>query len=299
MIVLWNIVLLQRQWKEIFVACQNIDTLKSFLSQFIDVNTINFVKELPWGIRSFFRALKNGDFKSLKYFFQIDTIILWWWEIFTEEMPHSYYYWFNSIWPAFFFKKQLIIMWWVQPPKKRFNRLLFKYTLHHTDAVLCRDFQEIEPLRKFWAKNVSFFMDTSYFAIPDWAKYKKKKPEKYIVINLNSRGMNFLDDLLKVCHEYLKKWYKIYFVPACSWEWDGDTYLYTHIQDILKSDDFELLLRKDDFEQFLKILWWAEKVFSVRLHLFLISEFIGVNTQVYPYQKKILKMKEVIDKYFK
>jgi hypothetical protein len=68
------------------------------------------------------------------------------------------------------------------------------------------------------------------------------------------------------------------------------------MQNILKSDKFEMLYWRDDFENFLNVLWWAEKVFSVRLHLFLISEFIWLDTTVYPYQKKIIKMQKVIDK---
>ena len=296
LIVLWNIKLLQNQWKEIFVVSQNPDNLRDFISQFVDVSKITFIKELPWWIRSFFRAIKNWEYKNLKYFLGIDTIILWWWEIFTEEMKSSYYYRFNSIWPAFFFRKNLIIMWWVQVPKKWFNRLLFKYTTHYTKAILCRDFEEIEPLSEFWAKNVSFFMDTSYFAIDDWKKYKHKSDEKYIVINLTTRGLNFMDDLIKVCKDYLSRWYKVYFVPVCSGKGDGDAYLYDKMQNILKSDKFEMLYWRDDFENFLNVLWWAEKIFSVRLHLFLISEFIGLDTTVYPYQKKIIKMQKVIDK---
>jgi hypothetical protein len=32
------------------------------------------------------------------------------------------------------------------------------------------------------------------------------------------------------------------------------------------------------------------------LHLYLIASFLGCNTKVYPYQRKILKMQKVIDK---
>jgi hypothetical protein len=47
--------------------------------------------------------------------------------------------------------------------------------------------------------------------------------------------------------------------------------------------------------EFLQILKGATKVISVRLHLFLISEFLGVSTKVYPYQKKIIKMQKIIE----
>ena len=53
--------------------------------------------------------------------------------------------------------------------------------------------------------------------------------------------------------------------------------------------------RSEDFIWFIKYLGGAHKVISTRLHLFLISEFIGIETQVYPYQKKINKMKKIID----
>jgi polysaccharide pyruvyl transferase WcaK-like protein len=51
---------------------------------------------------------------------------------------------------------------------------------------------------------------------------------------------------------------------------------------------------EDDFDKFTEKLANAEIVISTRLHLFLISSFLGVRTKVYPYQKKILKMQEVL-----
>jgi precorrin-6B methylase 1 len=46
----------------------------------------------------------------------------------------------------------------------------------------------------------------------------------------------------------------------------------------------------------LQFLWWADIVISARLHLYLISEYIWLKTKVFPYQKKINKMQEVIKK---
>jgi exopolysaccharide biosynthesis predicted pyruvyltransferase EpsI len=57
----------------------------------------------------------------------------------------------------------------------------------------------------------------------------------------------------------------------------------------------QLLDREHDFSYFIQILKNAELVISTRLHLFLIASFLGVPTKVYPYQRKILKMKEVIE----
>jgi hypothetical protein len=62
-----------------------------------------------------------------------------------------------------------------------------------------------------------------------------------------------------------------------------------------KNVDFALLDWESDFDNFVKILKWAEKVFSSRLHLYLIASFLWCDTKVYPYQRKILKMQKVID----
>jgi hypothetical protein len=63
--------------------------------------------------------------------------------------------------------------------------------------------------------------------------------------------------------------------------------------------DFALLDWESDFDNFAKVLKWAKKVFSSRLHLYLIASFLGCDTKVYPYQRKILKMQKVIDKFLK
>jgi polysaccharide pyruvyl transferase WcaK-like protein len=60
------------------------------------------------------------------------------------------------------------------------------------------------------------------------------------------------------------------------------------------NDKLEILDREHNFEDFVKKIANAELVISTRLHLFLISSFLGVRTKVYPYQKKILKMQEVV-----
>ena len=52
----------------------------------------------------------------------------------------------------------------------------------------------------------------------------------------------------------------------------------------------------DNFDKFLQFLWWADIVISARLHLYLISEYIWLKTKVFPYQKKINKMQDVIKK---
>ena len=43
-------------------------------------------------------------------------------------------------------------------------------------------------------------------------------------------------------------------MPVCSGKGDGDAYLYDKMQNILKSDKFEMLYWRDDFENFLNVL---------------------------------------------
>jgi len=62
----------------------------------------------------------------------------------------------------------------------------------------------------------------------------------------------------------------------------------------IKDQRFTILDREDDFKYFVKMVSQAHMVISSRLHLFLIANFIGIPTKVYPYQKKILKMQETL-----
>ena len=83
----------------------------------------------------------------------------------------------------------------------------------------------------------------------------------------------------------------------CKGNTDDDTKHFQAIQQMLPNMYKPFLQQKDrseDFIGFIKYLGGAQKVISTRLHLFLISEFIGVETLVFPYQKKILKMKKIV-----
>jgi hypothetical protein len=70
-------------------------------------------------------------------------------------------------------------------------------------------------------------------------------------------------------------------------------------KELWENVDFALLDWESDFDNFAKVLKWAKKVFSSRLHLYLISSFLWCDTKVYPYQRKILKMQKVIEKFLK
>jgi polysaccharide pyruvyl transferase WcaK-like protein len=62
----------------------------------------------------------------------------------------------------------------------------------------------------------------------------------------------------------------------------------------IKDQRFNILDREEDFEVFVKTIAQAHMVISSRLHLFLVASFLKVSTKVYPYQKKILKMQNII-----
>lgn len=190
--------------------------------------------------------------------------------------------------------------------------MLFKWILRHTEHIYCRDFEWIKKLKEFWFSKASFFMDTSYFARDNWGKYKKQKTKKYIVVNINKNGVMFMNDLKITMKEYENQKYKYYFIPVSNWWNDTDNQNILNkrlIPDYLKNTENDLKylpdLKKDfpkieiydwteDLENFFYFLGWAELVISPRLHLYLISSFIWVKTKVYPYQRKILKMQEVL-----
>lgn len=297
LILLWNIKLLQQQEKEIYVSAYNISWLKSFLSQFIDINSINFLREIPKGFRSFFRFIRDKSSRTLKKYKEIDSIIIWWWEILTEEVPSTYRYRLVSIWPCIKQKPYIYLMGWIQIPQKKINKRLFNYLIKRVDYVYSRDLESVYELKKYWFENTEFFMDTSYFAY-DWKSVKEKNiRQKYIIVNVNKKWEKFLNDIIHDVQYYINAWYRIVYVPVAKWKSEqySDLYYYKKIKSACKKDDkFEILDREENFWKFAEKLANAEIVISTRLHLFLISSFMGVRTKVYPYQKKILKMQEVL-----
>lgn len=313
LILLWNIKLLLEQWKKISVASYEPEWSKKFFSQFIDVNQINFIPELPKGFRSLSKYVFKYRFKGFFKFFSSDSLILWWWEILTEENPWAYWYWKVSIWPFLFtkwlqkiFKTQkksdLYIMWWAQIPQDSNRKKILDSLLKSSTACYFRDFQAVEEIQSITNKSCEFFMDTSFFAY-DWSgvstEEKKKREKPYVVINLNKNAEKFFDELVQDIKIYAEKWYRIYYVPIAKWHtiyYQDWQYCQRLEKALWENVEFALLDWESDFDYFTKMLKWAEKVFSSRLHLYLISSFMHCDIKVYPYQRKILKMKEVIDK---
>ncbi|MFA5748236.1 MAG: polysaccharide pyruvyl transferase family protein [Candidatus Absconditabacterales bacterium] len=299
LILLGTIKLLLKQKKSIYVVSPNNIRLQNFLNQFIDTNQITFIDELPRGFRSLLNFLKNKPYQQIKKFLNIDNIILGGGEILTEESAHSYYYRLRSIWPALFLKKNLYIMGGIQIPNKRYNKILFHAIIRKTQAMFLRDQDAITALKKYGYLNAKFFMDTSYFALNNRKSYKHLSDKKYIIVNINSRGQQFFKNLVDDIKHYIKKGYEIIYLPVCAGKTDDDAQYFKQLQNELKTfskTQIKIYDRRPNFHEFLKMLGGADYVISARLHLFLISEFIGLQTKVYPYQKKIKKMQTIIEK---
>ena len=312
LILLWTVKLLLQQNKEVTIVCYDPEWLRSFFVQFIDVRKVLFIPELPKWFRSLFMYVFMYWMKWFTKFFVVDTVILWWWEILTEENPWAYRYWSMSIRPFLLKKKfesflkkrkksDLYIMWWVQFPKNSNKKKQLLSLLRYATACWLRDFDAVDEITPY-VENCEFFMDTSYFAY-EWDKVslnKKKNVEKpYVIVNLNKNAEQFFDELVQDINSYSKEGYRIFYVPVAKGNnvYYQDLQYAQHLEKALwKNVDFALLDWESDFENFVKMLKWAKKVFSSRLHLYLIASFLGCDTKVYPYQRKILKMKKVIEK---
>ena len=325
LILLWTVKLLLEQKRQITISCFDPIRLKTFFSQFIDITQITFIYELPKGFRSTFQRIKKGWLKQLKSFRKTDAVILWGGEIITEENPSAYRYRLVGMRPFLLRviasepkakrgnpdqKKSLYIMWWIQIPKNSRNKKLFRFLLNRTTHLYLRDFQAVEEIKKFGYSNTDFFMDTSFFSYSRNEVKKENKSEKYIVVNLNKNGEQFLDEIAQDIQIYLQKGYTIYYVPVAK----GHNIYYNDLQykekleqlviasegkaeaKQSKKNIIETLDWEKDFQHFTELVKNAEIVISTRLHLFLIASFLGTKTKVYPYQRKILKMQEVIKK---
>ena len=310
LILLWTVKLLLQQNKKVTIVCYDPEWLRGFFVQFIDVRKVSFIPELPKWIRSLFRYIFMYWLKWFIRFLWADTIILWWWEILTEENPWAYWYWRMSIRPFLWKKKlenlfkernksDLYIMWWVQIPKNSKKKRQLLSLLKYTTACYLRDFDAVDEIATH-IQNCEFFMDTSYFAY-EWDKVslsnEKKIEKSYVVVNLNKNAEKFFDEFVQDIKSYSQRGYRIYYVPVAK----GNNVYYQDLQysqrfekALWENVDVALLDWEPDFDSFAKVLKWAKKVFSSRLHLYLIASFLGCDTKVYPYQRKILKMQKVI-----
>lgn len=302
LILLWTIKLLMKQKKEIYISAFDVEWIKWFLSKIIDVARITFLTEIPKWYRSGLEYLKKWKLKERKKYHGIDSIIIWGWEILTEENPNSYRYRLVSILPCYFTWAKIYLMWGIQIPKKILNRLLFDILLKRVEKIYARDDECVKELKNYGFQNCEFFMDTAFFSYERKLKTQDtrlKIKNKYVIVNLNKNAEKFFDEVIADVKEYVKKWYDVYFVPVSKGvnkEYNDLSYL-EKITKLLRhwnNVTLKLLDREEDFEKFLKILKWAEMVFTGRLHLFLIARFLWVKVKVYPYQKKILKMQKVL-----
>lgn len=296
LILLWTVKLLIAEGKKITIAAYDTEWLKKFFSQFIDISKIIFVTEIPKGFRSWIQYIRQGKLKEWKLYKKVDAVIIGWWEIITEENKNSYRYRLVSLLPCL--KKPRYLMWGIQLPKKIFNRFLFTRILKRTKHIFARDHETVHDMKRYGFDKVEFFMDTSYFAY-DWKKKKSSEWErKYIIINLNKNAEKFLPEIIQDVKKLYNQWYEIIYVPVAKGknEYYNDMKYARKIQreTEIKDQRFTILDREDDFESFVKTLAQAHMVISSRLHLFLIASFLGVETKVYPYQKKILKMQNTL-----
>ena len=191
-------------------------------------------------------------------------------------------------------------MWWVQVPRNRYKKRQLLRLLKYTTACYLRDFDAVDEIKPY-VDNSTFFMDTSYFSY-DREKVSLSGDERiekpYIIINLNKNAESFFDELVQDIKHYRDIDYRIYYVPVAKGEntYYDDLQYAQRLEKALGEDvDFALLDWESDFDYFVKVLKWAKKVFSSRLHLYLIASFLGCDTKVYPYQRKILKMKKIIN----
>lgn len=300
LILIGTLKLLLKQNNHIVIQAYDPKRLRSFLKQFIDISKITVVTEIPKGVRSIFKYLVKGKIRERMKMWKCNAVIVGGWEILTEENPNSYRYRLISLLPSLIRKltkpTQIYLMGGIQIPKKNQNKKLFDYLLQQTTAIFARDEESVEDLMKYWYQNVSFFMDTAYFAY-DWGT--SKQSHKHIIININKNGSHFVDQLLRDMKVYVDQWFAIDYLPVSKGnqsDYNDIEYL-EQIKTAYPKAKITILDWESDFHHFVERISSASLVISSRLHLFLIASFIWVPTKVYPYQKKIVKMQNIVQKY--
>lgn len=299
--------------QKLYVSGWDLEFLKKFHRYFFELEelqSVNYIQEIPHGIRSLLRFLTFWLFDFLTYF-RCDVFIIWGGELFTEETPGSYLYWFWSLLPywirkIFVWTTKLYVMGGVQQPKKRYNQIILKYIIGRSDWCFLRDGESVEVVKKIkeLAKGkkdnwVEWFMDTSYFAIEE-TRSKKQETRienwlKHIIINTSPLAQKWTEQLRDIVWQYYDKWYTIYFLSAffTSNPEQDDMSCFVKLQ---KEFPFLQLLDRRDRDTFLIIFKSAEKVYCSRLHIFLIATFLNLKVQPYAYQKKLEKIQALLDK---
>jgi polysaccharide pyruvyl transferase WcaK-like protein len=143
-------------------------------------------------------------------------------------------------------------------------------------------------------------MDSAYAAQGNRHTYRQPSQEqeehKHIIVNLIPLGRQFDAEIQEAIDEALTKGWKVFFLAA---------YLTTHAshndlscyEELCKKygKQIQLLDRESDLEKCYSSIGSAQKVWCCRLHIFLITHFIGTPVHVFGYQKKIEKMKRTLE----
>ena len=300
LILLGTIRLLQKQKKKILISAYDPQRLKHFFDQFPDMEDITYLHEFPKGIRSGLDYFLTARVREILTYRQVDAVIIWGGEILTEESKNAYRYWNLALLPLIDKLKKIPIylMWGIQVPQKSLNIKLFERLLKQSRAIYARDEDSVHALHNFGYQKAEFFMDTSRFA-RDRKTVKKSDSRqwKIALINLNKNGSKFYPDLLSECKNLLAQGYQLLYIPVSK----GDSPVYNDLQYHRRLEEdlgikIEILDWESDFWSFLQRVKSADVVITSRLHLFLIASYLWVETKVFPYQKKILKMTKILKK---
>jgi len=305
LILLGTIRLLQAQGKKILISAYDPTWLKGFFAQFENMEDITYISEFPKWIRSGLKYFFSSSIRELSLYRSADAVIIWWGEILTEESKDAYRYWNLGLAPLIWklrskkrgYGVSVYLMWGVQTPLKKLNISYFRWLLSHTKYAYLRDEESVQALKNFWFENVEFFMDTSWEAYP-WESIKKTETtSKTALINLNKNGERFFDDLLEECKNLLQDWYMLKYVSVSKGRSSvyDDEYYKKQLENRL-GIPLESIDREPDFWAFVQEVKNADLVVTARLHLFLIASYLWVETKVFPYQKKILKMQKMREK---
>jgi len=142
--------------------------------------------------------------------------------------------------------------------------------------IYVRDYDLID--NKKLKDKIEFFPDTSLFVYDDinlqnYTWHYKTKQEKYIIVNVNKKAENFFEKVEKIVDDYYyRKDYIVYFAWICKSPKDNDIIYYYKLKEKYKS--IRLLDYEKDFWHFIDILADAEKIWTTRLHLFLVSFYL-------------------------